>query len=106
MRLSIIIPTLNETLHLVATVEQARLWAVLRPPHEIIVADCGSAHGTSNPAVCLGTHLVQGPPPLASRAVALNRGAAAATAIVLLFLDATSLVPRLSCRPLRANPHG
>jgi glycosyltransferase involved in cell wall biosynthesis len=55
MRLSIIIPTLNEARHLSATVAQARLQAVLGPPHEIIVADCGSVDGTADLAVRLGT---------------------------------------------------
>jgi glycosyltransferase involved in cell wall biosynthesis len=42
MRLSIIIPTLNEARYLPTAVAQARRQAVLGPPPEIIVADCGS----------------------------------------------------------------
>jgi len=94
MRLSIIIPTLNEAGYLPAAVAQAQLQAVLGPPHEIIVADCGSEDGTADLAVHLGTFLVQGQPAPSSRAAALNQGAAKATGDVLLFLDADTLVPR------------
>lgn len=94
MRLSIIIPTLNEARHLSAAVAQARLQAVVGPPHEIIVADCNSVDGTADLAVRLGTHVIQGCPGFSSRAEALNRGAGAATGDVFLSLDADTLVPR------------
>jgi rSAM/selenodomain-associated transferase 2 len=94
VRLSIIIPTLNEARYLPATVAQARQLAVLGSPHEIIVADCGSQDDTAELAVHLGTMLVQGNPAFSSRAAALNQGAAKATGDVLLFLDADTLVPR------------
>ena len=93
MRLSIIIPTLNEARYLRSAVGQARRQAVLGPPHEIIVADCGSVDGTADLALRLGTHLTEGQA-LSSRAAALNRGAMKATGDVLLFLDADTLVPR------------
>jgi rSAM/selenodomain-associated transferase 2 len=94
MRLSIIIPTLNEARYLPIAVAQARHRAVLAPPHEIIVADCGSVDGTAEQAKRLGVHLVQEQPALSSRAAALNRGAPEATGDVFLFLDADTLVPR------------
>src|SRR5262245_52520577 len=94
MRLSIIIPSLNEARHLTAAVTQARVQAVLGHPHEIIVADCGSVDGTPELALRLGTHLVHREPALASRGAALNFGAAAAVGDVFLFLDADTLVPR------------
>jgi glycosyltransferase involved in cell wall biosynthesis len=94
MRLSILIPTLNEAAYLPQAVAQARRRAVLGPPHEILVADCDSADGTADLAVRLGTRLVQGQPAPSSRAAALNRAAAAATGDVLLALDADTLVPR------------
>jgi rSAM/selenodomain-associated transferase 2 len=94
MRLSILIPTLNEARYLPQAVAQVRLQAALRPPHEIIVADCGSSDGTADLAERLGTNLVKRQPPLSSRAAALNRGADAATGDVLLFLDADTLLPR------------
>ncbi len=94
MRLSILIPTLNEARYLTTAVTLVRRHAVLGPPHEIIVADCGSLDGTPDLALRLGTHLVQGPPALTSRAAALNRAADTATGDVLLSLDADTLVPR------------
>jgi glycosyltransferase involved in cell wall biosynthesis len=94
MRLSIIIPTLNEVRHLAAAVSRTRLHAVLGPPHEIIVADCGSVDGTADLALRLGTHLVRFDPQLTSRAAALNCGAGAATGDVFLFLDADTLPPQ------------
>jgi rSAM/selenodomain-associated transferase 2 len=94
MRISVIIPTLNEARYLATVVSQARLRAVMGPPHEIIVADCGSVDGTAELAVRLQTHLIQDRPALSSRASALNRGAAEATGDVFLFLDGDTLVPR------------
>src|SRR5262245_41747205 len=93
MRLSIIIPTLNEAHHLALAIAHARLQAVPGPPHEIIVADCGSVDGTADLAVRLGASLVQKRPALSSRAAALNSGAAEATGDVFLFLDADTLAP-------------
>jgi glycosyltransferase involved in cell wall biosynthesis len=100
MRLSIVIPTLNEARYLAAAVEQARTRAALGPPHEIIVADCGSTDGTADLAARLGTRLAGGRTP-GSRAAACNCGAAAATGDVLLFLDADTLVPRGYDRAIR-----
>jgi rSAM/selenodomain-associated transferase 2 len=108
MRLSIIIPTLNEVHHLSAAVAQARIQAVLGEPHEIIVADCGSVDGTADLAVSLRTHLVQVRPEQCSRAVALNCGALEATGDVLLALDADTLVPHGYDRAIRhalRDPH-
>jgi glycosyltransferase involved in cell wall biosynthesis len=101
VRLSIIIPTLNEAGHLAAAVEHARRRAVLGPPHEIIVADCGSADGTPSLAARLGARLVEGEPAFSSRAAALNGGAAGAGGDVLLFLDADTLVPAGYDRAIR-----
>jgi glycosyltransferase involved in cell wall biosynthesis len=101
MRLSIIIPTLNEVRYLAAAVDEVRHQALLGPPHEIIVADCGSVDGTAALALRLGTRLVQEEPALSSRASALNSGAAAATGDVLLSLDADTLVPRGYDRAIR-----
>jgi glycosyltransferase involved in cell wall biosynthesis len=82
MRLSIIIPTLNEARYLPGAVAHVRRQAVLGPPHEVIVADCGSGDGTADLAVRLGARLAPGPPPR-SRAAACNRGAVAASGDVL-----------------------
>jgi rSAM/selenodomain-associated transferase 2 len=92
MRLSIIIPTLNEVGYLAATVDAARRRA-RRPLPEIIVADCGSTDGTAELARRLGVTLCSGPL-LNCRAAALNHGAAVADGDVVLFLDADTRPPR------------
>jgi rSAM/selenodomain-associated transferase 2 len=101
MRLSIIIPTLNEARYLPSAVEQVRRQAALGAPHEVIVADCGSADGTADLALRLGTRLARGQPPPGSRAAACNVGAAQASGEVLLFLDADTQVPRGYDRAIR-----
>jgi rSAM/selenodomain-associated transferase 2 len=93
VQLSIIIPTLNEARYLARAVEQVRTHAILGPPHEIIVSDCGSTDGTTELAARLGTRRAGGWPPPNSRAAACNRGATEATGDVLLFLDADTRVP-------------
>jgi hypothetical protein len=93
VKLSIVIPTLNEAGYLPAAVAAVRRRAALGPPHEIIIADCGSADGTAAVAERLGVRVVCDAPPPDSRAAALNRGAAVATGDVLVFLDADTLVP-------------
>src|SRR5262249_50958141 len=100
VRLSILIPTLNEARHLSAAVDRARQQAALGPPHEILVADCGSTDGTADLAVRLGARLVQGRPPPSCRASALNRAACAATGDALLSLDANRLAPPGSARAI------
>jgi rSAM/selenodomain-associated transferase 2 len=102
MRLSIIIPTLNEARHLAAAVTAVRHRAEPGGPHEILVADCGSVDGTENVAARLNVCAVTSDPPPDTRAAALNLGAAAATGEVFLFLDADSLVPRGYERAIRA----
>jgi hypothetical protein len=92
MRLSIIIPALNEAGYLAAAVNSVRRQAA-RGPGEIILADCGSVDRTAAVAAGLGVRVVQEDPALDSRAAALNRGAAEAAGDVLLFLDADSTVP-------------
>jgi GT2 family glycosyltransferase len=101
VKLSIVIPTLNEAGYLPAAVAAVRRRAALGPPHEIIVADCGSADGTAEVAEGLGVRVVREAPPPDSRAAALNGGAAAASGDVLMFLDADTLVPRAFDRSIR-----
>jgi rSAM/selenodomain-associated transferase 2 len=94
VKLSVIIPTLNEARYLAAAVRALRTRAVLGASHEVIVADCGSTDGSAELAARLGTVVVQDNPRLDSRAAALNAGAAHATGDVMLFLDADTHAPQ------------
>jgi rSAM/selenodomain-associated transferase 2 len=94
VKLSVIIPTLNEARYLGAAVGLVRSRAVLGVSHEIIVADCGSTDGSAELAARLGVRVVEESPRLDSRAAALNAGAARATGDVLLFLDADTQAPK------------
>lgn len=88
MRLSIIIPVLNEA----ATLEgflQA-LQGLRAAGHELIVADGGSRDGTGDVAAPLADRVIEAPP---GRARQMNAGAAAAGGRVLLFLHADTLLP-------------
>jgi len=85
MTLAIVVPTLNEE-------EAVRrlLPAVLAAADEVIVSDGGSRDGTVEAARRLGARVVAGPP---GRGGQLNRGAAAASADILLFLHADTSLP-------------
>ncbi|MFQ5502137.1 MAG: TIGR04283 family arsenosugar biosynthesis glycosyltransferase [Phycisphaerae bacterium] len=93
MRLSVIIPTLNES----RTLERTIGWVRLRGADksvELIVADCGSSDETVTLAERLGLRVATGAS-LNSRARACNAGAALATGDTLLFLHADCEVPDL-----------
>lgn len=92
MKLSVVIPTLNEARYLRGAVEALRGNARLGAPHQVVVADCGSDDGTAELAAELGTEVIGGLH-LDCRAAAVNAGAARATGDVLLFLDADSRPP-------------
>lgn len=81
MRLSIVIPTLNEASKIGLTVQRA---LELRP-HEVIVADGRSEDGTDDLARSAGATVVTSE---RGRGRQLNAGAQAATGDVLLFLHA------------------
>jgi glycosyltransferase involved in cell wall biosynthesis len=93
MRLSVIIPALNEARYLPDTVARVREGAVLGGPHEVIVSDSGSTDGTQKKAIGLGALLVSDRAVPPGRAAALNAGASRASGDVLLFLDADTLLP-------------
>jgi rSAM/selenodomain-associated transferase 2 len=84
MSVSVIIPTLNEAACLGETLRRLREQA----PHEIIVSDGGSSDATPELAAA-ADRLVVGP---RGRAAQMNRGAAAATGDVLLFLHADCIL--------------
>ncbi|MCR4427453.1 MAG: glycosyltransferase [Firmicutes bacterium] len=87
MRLSVIIPTLNEATYLPILLDA--LAAQTRPPDEIIVADAGSCDGTAELAQERGARVVHGGMPAAGR----NAGARVATGNLFLFLDADVVPP-------------
>ncbi len=106
MRLSVIIPTLNEAQFLAAAIDGLRRRYSLRREPEILVADCGSADGTRDIAVAHKLRVLTRSPRLDSRAAALNFGAAHADGDVLLFLDADTLVPTGYDRSIRQALRG
>ncbi len=94
MKLSVIIPTLNEASYLPVTIEKIRQNAVFGEPYEIIVADSGSTDETCETALRIGVKLVRSNCNSPGRASVLNEGAQSATGDVFLFLDADTLVPQ------------
>jgi len=94
MRLAIVVPTLNEEDTL-----RRHLPAILAAADEVVVSDGGSGDRTVEVAREMGARVVSGPP---GRGGQLNRGAAAATADVLLFLHADTTLPAHGAEAVRA----
>ena len=88
MKLSIIIPCLNEVRSLPALLSAIKNQDF--SDYEIIIADAGSTDGTQKIAEEAGVKVVSGGMP----AIGRNRGAAAAVGEYLLFLDADVLLSR------------
>ncbi len=88
MRLSIIVPTLDEAEGIAAALEP--LQAPRAAGHELIVADGGSADATPALAAPLADQVIQAP---RGRARQMNAGAAAASGNALLFLHADTHLP-------------
>ncbi|MBN1890612.1 MAG: glycosyltransferase [Thermoflexales bacterium] len=82
LKLSVIIPTLNEAAYLPALLDALK--AQTRQPDEIIVADAGSTDGTADLARARGATVVPGGKPGPGR----NAGARVAKGDVFLFFDA------------------
>ena len=106
MRVAIVVPTLNEETTIARTLPaaQAALAALasrqpLAAGSELVVADGGSRDRTVEVARALGARVVTGP---AGRGGQLNRGAAATTAEILLFLHADTTLPEGALSAIRA----
>jgi rSAM/selenodomain-associated transferase 2 len=100
MRVAIVVPTLNEEASIANTLPAAL--AALGPPaegHELVVSDGGSEDRTVETARALGASVVTGP---AGRGGQLNRGAAATTAQILLFLHADTTLPQGALAAIQA----
>ena len=86
MRLSVIVPTLDEEATIASTLAHAR-----RPGDvELVVVDGGSRDETVNVARPLADRVLDAP---RGRAAQMNAGAAAARGAVLLFLHADTRLP-------------
>lgn len=97
MRLSVIVPSLNET---DGIVESLTALAPLRAQgHEVIVVDAG-ADGTADLAIPLADRVLRAP---RGRAVQMNHGAEVATGDVLLFLHADTRLPPDAARAITAG---
>jgi rSAM/selenodomain-associated transferase 2 len=81
MKISVIIPTLNEESCVAETLQSLRR----QNPQEIIVVDGGSTDATQKIAASYANRVLEGP---RGRAFQMNLGAAAATGDILLFLHA------------------
>jgi rSAM/selenodomain-associated transferase 2 len=88
MKLSVVIPTLNEAMHIQAALEA--LVPLRRRGHEVIVADAGSVDGTAQLAAGLCDRVVAS---ARGRALQMNAGARHASGDALLFLHADTRLP-------------
>lgn len=87
MKVSIVIPTLNEASHLPQTLRRATAQS---EPKEIVVVDGGSTDSTREVARTLGVRCLRAPQ---GRGRQMNRGAACTSGDALLFLHADTLLP-------------
>jgi rSAM/selenodomain-associated transferase 2 len=87
LRISVIVPTLNEAAHVAATVASIR---ASLPAAEIIVADGGSTDDTPHLADRIGVQVVTG---ATGRGAQLAAGAAHARGELLVFLHADTRLP-------------
>ena len=85
LKVSIIVPTLNEAQGLRDTLTQIQQLC----PHELVVSDGGSDDNTLKIAKKFTEHVVRGP---AGRALQMNAGAQIATGDIFIFLHADSRI--------------
>jgi len=97
MRLSIVVPALNEAAGITATLQA--LAPLRQAGHEVIVVDGGSTDAT---AALAAAHADQVRHSERGRARQMNAGAAAATGEVLLFLHADTRLPEQAAQAISA----
>lgn len=90
MKVSIVIPTMNERRRLEEAVARLRLTAG-RGDIEVVVVDGASTDGTADVAHRVADKLVKSP--LRGRSIQMHQGALAATGDILLFLHADTRLP-------------
>ena len=94
MRISVIIPTINESESIRAAVEHA----IGAGADEVVIADGGSTDDTIAIAKSLGCEIAKSNP---ARGTQLNAGAKLATGDVFLFLHADSRIAKDVCQQIR-----
>ena len=94
IKLSIIIPTLNEADYLTGTLSSIIVNKCYENKPEIIVVDSGSTDNTADIARPLADKLILIKPTSSGKWEALNKGAEISCGEVLLFLDADTVVPK------------
>jgi len=94
IKLSIIIPTLNEADYISRTLNSIVLNKFYEAKPEIIVVDSGSTDNTADIARPLVDKLIQLKPTSSGKWEALNTGAESSCGEILLFLDADTIVPK------------
>jgi rSAM/selenodomain-associated transferase 2 len=97
VKLSIVIPTLDEAAAIEGTLAAA--WPARSRGAEVIVVDGGSRDATRSLAAPLADRVITAP---RGRASQMNAGAGAATGEVLLFLHADTLLPEGALEAVRA----
>ena len=95
MKVSVVIPAINESRLIARAVNSAQQAGA----EEVIVVDGGSTDGTPDIAAGLGCQILTSP---LGRAVQQNCGARRASGDVLLFLHADSVLPRESLAQVRS----
>lgn len=93
MKVSIIIPILNEVSHIADTLESLQPYR--KQGHEVIVVDGGSNDNTVLSAKNLVDHALKSE---CGRALQMNAGVKCAQGDVLLFLHADTILPKAACK--------
>lgn len=91
MKVSVIIPALNEAEHLLGTIQACLRNDAIGSVHEIIVCDGGSTDDTSKVAISAGARCIESE--RSGRAVQMNTGASVASGDILMFLHADTQLP-------------